>query len=511
MSRAISEKQENILANAPSSYDGVKAVTSVVVSGNTTPTDNPVMDIDPLAERRLRRKIDLFIVPIVALLYLFCFLDRANIGNARLAGLEKDLHMRGNDYNAVTSVFYVSYVLFGLPSMVACKWIGPGWYLPTITLCFGLVSLSTAFVQNRAQAFAVRFLLGLCESGLMPGIAYYLTRWYRRRELAFRLALYVVMAPLSGAFGGLLASAILHLRPVGSLNAPWRLLFAFEGSLTVGVGLVALATLTDRPATARWLTPAQRRLAAARIHVDKLDQLDRLNRTLLWRGISCPVTVTTAAILFCSNITVSGLGFFLPTIIRTIFPEKPTTMQQLYTVPPYAVGALATILISLWSDRIDRRQVFMLASAVPVIAGYIIFLGTSPDDASARYVATFLISGAAFVMGTLTNAQISANVISDTARSSALATNVVLGGLGGIVSTWSFLESDAPMYRIGNSINLAASIGILVLSALVLLFMNTSNRQRDSRNAAKLTALEGLSEQELQALDWKHPSFRWRS
>lgn len=381
-------------------------------------------------------------------------------GNARLAGLEADLHMQGTDYNAVTSVFYVSYALFGIPSTVACKWLGPGWYLPAITVGFGLVSLSMAFVQNRAQAFAVRFLLGVCEAGLMPGIAYYLSRWYRRRELALRLALYVVMAPLAGAFGGLLASAILHLRPVGAVSAPWRMIFVVEGCLTIGVGLVALATLTDRPATARWLTPAQRRLAAARIqvhHLDRLGRLDRLDWPRLWRGISCPVTLATSAIFFCSNITITGLSLFLPTIIRTIFPDKPTTVQQLYTVPPYAAGAFATLLFSLWSDRIDRRQVFMLASALPVMAGYAIFLATSPEDASARYVATFLISGAAFVMGPMSNAQVSANVVSDTARSSALATNVVLGSIGGIVSVRScrhprlhlLTNLDVEFYRLG--------------------------------------------------------------
>lgn len=151
----------------------------------------------------------------MAILYLFCFIDRANIGNAKLAGFEKDLGLAGYDYNSVLSIFYISYILFEIPSNMACKTIGPGWFLPFISLMFGICSICTAFCHTKAQVSAVRFLLGVFEAGMMPGIAYYLSRWYRRSELAFRLALYIVMAPLAGAFGGLLASAILTLESFG--------------------------------------------------------------------------------------------------------------------------------------------------------------------------------------------------------------------------------------------------------------------------------------------------------
>lgn len=148
-------------------------------------------------------------------------------GNARLAGLEKDLKLEGNDYNALLSVFYISYILFEIPSNIVCKWIGPGWFLPAISLGFGISSLGTAFVTNQSQAMGVRFVLGVFEAGMMPGIAYYLSRWYRRSELAFRLSLYIVMAPLAGAFGGLLASGILKLAHFGGLHT-WKMIFGKE-------------------------------------------------------------------------------------------------------------------------------------------------------------------------------------------------------------------------------------------------------------------------------------------
>lgn len=106
--------------------------------------------------------------------------------------------------------------------------MGPGWFLPITSLGFGAISIATAFVETQAAICGVRFLLGVFEAGMLPGIAYYLSRWYQRAELTFRLSLYMVMAPLAGAFGGLLASRILTLDSFGSLKE-WRMIFAIEG------------------------------------------------------------------------------------------------------------------------------------------------------------------------------------------------------------------------------------------------------------------------------------------
>jgi MFS family permease len=382
----------------------------------------PLVDLDRPAEARLRWKIDLYIIPTVSLLYLFCFIDRANIGrcclrkegddlvsqclitgNARLAGLEVDLHLEGYDYNRVLSVFYISYIIFEIPSTMACKWIGPGWYIPAISLGFGICSICTAFVHNIHSVSGVRFLLGLFEAGMLPGIAYYLSRWYRRSELAFRLSLYIVMAPLGGAFGGLLASAILKLSHFGGLHH-WRMIFGIEGIITCGLSLIAFFTLTDRPATARWLSQEEKDLAIARVKSERLattEVLDRLDVPKTLRGIFSPVTLGTAFIFLLTNITVQGLAFFAPTIVRTIYPKNTVVSQQLHTVPPYVVGAFFTVLFPFLSWRFDRRNIFFIMSAPLMMCGYIMFLAsTNPHT---RYGATFLIASGAFPFGALCN------------------------------------------------------------------------------------------------------------
>ncbi|ROV94847.1 hypothetical protein VPNG_09283 [Cytospora leucostoma] len=405
---ATKEKDEGISYT----HDPGTEVHDAAERGHTA-TDkygHSLVHLDPKAEAKLRLKIDLMVVPTVALLYLFCFIDRANIGNARLAGLEKDLGLEGNDYNALLSVFYISYILFEIPSNIICKWIGPGWFIPAISLAFGISSLGTAFVQNQAQASGVRFVLGIFEAGMLPGIAYYLSRWYRRSELAFRLALYIVMAPLAGAFGGLLASGILKLSHFGSLHT-WRMIFGIEGIVTIGLSLISFFTLTDRPETARWLTQAEKDLAVVRVKSERVAQtrvLDSMDKTKLLRGILNPITLSTAFVFCLNNVTVQGLAFFAPTIVKTIYPKETVVMQQLYTVPPYVVGAFFTLLIPLISWKMDRRQIFMIASAPGIMIGYIMFLAS--EDPHVRYGATFLITMSAFMLGALTNSVVSANV-----------------------------------------------------------------------------------------------------
>ncbi|KAM5366985.1 hypothetical protein ACJZ2D_010253 [Fusarium nematophilum] len=465
---------------------------------------------DRQAERRLRTKTDLMILPTICLIYLFCFIDRANIGNARIAGMDKDLGMVGFDYNACLSMFYVSYIVFEIPSNIVCKLMGPGWFLPLLTVLFGACSIGTGYVTTVPQMMGIRFLLGIFEAGMLPGIAYYLSRWYRRSELTFRLGLYLVTGPLAGAFGGLLASGILRIDSFGNVTS-WRMIFVIEGIITVGLGAVSFFTLTDRPETARWLSEEEKKLSEERVKSERVGQtkvLDKLDKKKLVRGMWNPVTISTSWLFLFCNVTVQGLGFFLPTIVRSIYPDYTVIQQQLYTVPPYVVGAVGVFLLSLFSWRTDRRQIPMIMSAWLPIVGYIMFLATT--NTSARYGATFLIASTVYSLGALTNSQVSANVVSDTARSSAIGLNVMLGNIGGLISTWSFLPFDGPNFPIGNGLNLATQGGTLILASAMLWWMKQDNKRRDRMESEELENLHEMSPEEQEDLDWKHPSFRWR-
>lgn len=343
---------------------------------------------------------------------------------------------------------------------------------------------------------------------MLPGIAYYMSRWYRRSELAFRLSLYIVMAPLAGAFGGLLASGILSLDSFGSLHQ-WRMIFAIEGIITCGIAIISFFTVTDRPETARWLSQEEKDLAIARVKSERVgttEVLDKLDTPKIIRGIFSPVTLGTSFIFLLDNVTVQGLAFFAPTIVRTIYPNSSVISQQLHTVPPYIVGAFFVLLFPGLSWRYDRRNIFFIVCAPMMMVGYIMFLAST--SSGVRYGATFLIASGAFPFGALCNAQVSANVVSDTARSSAIGAVVMFGNIGGLISTWSFLPFDGPNFHIGNGLNLATSSTILICSIVLLFWMWGDNKKRDTRDID--AELDGLSVKQVQDLDWKHPGFRWR-
>lgn len=260
----------------------------------------------------------------------------------------------------------------------------------------------------------------------MPGIAYYLSRWYRRSELTFRLGLYIVMAPLAGAFGGLLASGILQLDSFGSTKS-WEMIFAIEGIITIALSIISFFTLTDRPETARWLTQDEKDLAIARVKSERVQQtevLDKLDTTKTLRGIMSPITIMTSFVFLLNNITVQGLAFFAPTIVATIYPKETTVGKQLKTVPPYVVGAFFVLMFPFLSWKYDKRIIFFIMSAPLMMIGYIMFLATDIDDGMIRYGATFIIASGAYAFGPLTNGNVASNVISDTARGSAIGTNV---------------------------------------------------------------------------------------
>lgn len=161
-------------------------------------------------------------------------------------------------------------------------------------------------------------------------------------------------------------------------------------------------------------------------------------------GVLNPVVLSTSLLFLLNNITVQGLAFFAPTIVRAIYPDKSTVTQQLFTVPPYVVGGFFTLLLPLISWRIDRRQIILIASTPLIIIGYSMFLGTT--NPNARYAATFLLSSSLFSVGPLANSQVSANVVSDTARSSAIGLN----GKAHLPTNPFFLASYLPLPTFSN-------------------------------------------------------------
>ncbi|TQW00949.1 MFS transporter [Cordyceps javanica] len=433
----------------------------------------------------------------------------SKLRNARIAGLEKTLHMQGYQFNIALSIFYISYILFEIPSNIVCKWIGPGRFIPIATFCFGVLTMCTGLVPNFSALCAVRFLLGIFEAGIMPGLVYYLSRWYRQNEMTFRISLFIVSGSLAGAFGGLLASAILKIPGIGALHS-WRMIFVIEGIATCLLGIGSWFVMPDDPRTSTWLSEEEKELAIRRLNSERVNAeelVDKFNWTKARRGIINPVVLSTGWIFLLNSLIVQGASFFLPTLVATIFPEKDVTTKQLLTVPPYVLGAICCVATSYASWRMNKRGIFLILCAVIPTIGYALFIATPSPNI--RYGAIFLPFFGIYTYGALTNSHAAANVASDTARSSAIATNVMLGNMGGLAASWAFVPSDAPLYNIGTGLNLAAMASIIITASLLYLWVLKDNRRRERLDP--VTVLAALDASAIQNLDWKHPEFRWRN
>lgn len=268
--------------------------------------------------------------------------------------------------------------------------------------------------------------------------------------------------------------------------------------------------MTDRPETAIWLSDLEKEQAAMRMKAERIgttELIDKFTTKKFKRGIFNPIVMATSAYFLLNNITIQGFSLFLPTIVKSIFPDRSVRDQQLLTAPPYALGTVATLLVCYVSWKMNKRTVFLILCPPFSIIGYIMFLGAS--SAHVRYSAAFLPVCGIVAVGALANSHVSANVVSDTSRASAVATNILFGNIGGLISTWSFLPFDAPLYRIGNGINLAAQSCMFPIALGMFFWIRANNRKRAKRDVT--TELAGMSLLEIQDLDWKHPGFRWHN
>ncbi|TLS24171.1 hypothetical protein PpBr36_08504 [Pyricularia pennisetigena] len=351
--------------------------------------------IDPAAEARLRRLQDLRVLPMVFLMYFFTFLDRTNLGNAKVAGMEADLGLGTYGFNIGACLYYGVYFFADVPASLSVKRFG-NVVLPLSCVAFGVVTLATAFITNQAGFYAMRILLGLTESFQFPGLSYVVSRYYRRREVTIRVAFFMLVA------AGL-----------------------------AGVGLVSIYLFPADPSKTRIFNPEQRALAMARLFHDQpaiRDHKENITWGLIKRGVLTPNVLAGAWIYTCNQVSVQGLSIFTVTILRLNYPGLSTVQIQLLSAPPPIVGAAFALCMAYVAMKTRRHGLVIAACAGLNVIGYGIWLGSSSSQL--RYAAIFLNTGGGFASGALVLSWTLANAAPDTVRNVA---NAAVSGLANIV------------------------------------------------------------------------------
>ncbi|GAA5938538.1 uncharacterized protein JCM15063_005348 [Sporobolomyces koalae] len=485
--------------------------------------------IDPAAEKRLVRKLDLILLPQMTLLFLLNFIDRSNIGNANVAGFSKDLKLSvpKYEYNVGLMLFYVAYVLVEIPSNLIMKKIGSIWLCMltmslfvyskilcalkderTLTLPIrepysAAICIGTAFIHNFHSFVGVRIALGLAEGGVIPGIVYALTRFYTRAELSFRIGVFLSLGPgLSGAFGGLLAAGFLS-STVKGLHT-WQKIFVFEGVITMAFAILFFFTLPTSPESTKWLNEEERELAVTRMKIEHSGvSTDKTTFRMVLKALANPYTWACCLGYNGINVVVQGTSVFLPQIIAGL--GKFTIVQtNLRSVGPYLVAAVWSVGISYSSWRYKIHGFLIAGSCVLSVIGYIIFLVSAKPHV--LYGAAFLTFSGALPNGPLFLSLATANAGSPTERAIAAAIVPSFGSFGSMASTWLYLPKYAPRYRPGNIVNVCAAILAMTMGAGLSLYGIYENRKRAA--GARDHRLEGKSEEEIAALGHKHPRYR---
>ncbi|KAI9244950.1 major facilitator superfamily domain-containing protein [Phascolomyces articulosus] len=465
-------------------------------------------DIDPKIEASLRRKYDKRVLSAVTLLYLFAFIDRTNIGNAKVLGMQEDLDLeRDHRMSICLTAFFITYILFEIPCNMLTKKFGPKISLPLMSFAFGLITMCIGFCYNFGGVFAGRFFLGIAEAGIMPGISYTLSTFYRRHELVTRVGIYASFASLAGAFGGLLAIGFSYIPPWGIMHT-WRNIFFFEGILTMIAAVIAYFLLPKNPETAPFLTEEEQKIGALRIQLETMmakKQVEKAGAAHFKAAILNWNTVFLSIGLFSSLLCMNSIAVFMPSILATMGWGLVET--QLLTVPPYALGCIICITASILSDRFKTRGIWLYAMSAPFMTiGFAVLIGVT-DQMGPRYMAIFFATAGAFTGSPMFVGWLVENTAGPTVRAIASAFSISAGSIGALVSTWTYLPEQAPDYLAGNIINLVCAILVFVGAGCGSFYMRWENAQREA--GKRDHRLEGLTEEQAGSLGHNHPKFRF--
>ncbi|KAL9101212.1 MAG: hypothetical protein Q9163_003494 [Psora crenata] len=485
--------------------------------------------IDSAAEKRLLRKLDLRVVPVIAFLYMLAFVDRINIGNARIQGLEKDLNMRGQDYNVALCVFFIPYILFEVPSNLLIRKFAPSTWLTSIMVLWGVVTVCQGLTRSYAGLVVCRVLLGLFEAGFFPGCMYLISMYYKRYELQWRFNLFFCTSILSGAFSGvthpsahpvwllpnadplrlqLLAYALANMAGIGGYNG-WRWIFIIEGLATIVAALFARPFIVDWPEKSRFLTPDERQLLLRRLKEDISDvRMDRLDKNARRRAFSD--WKIYLSILMYLGVTTTGYStaYFTPTILFQL--GWTSVRAQIMSIPIYLVAATFSLAAAYVSDILRHRFGFIMLGICVATTGYIVLLAQLHSahavSVPGRYVAIYLIMAGGYIAQPITLVWVNNNMAGHYKRSISAAMQVGFGNLGGIVASNIYITAQKPTYPVGYGV----SLGLLWLTAAaacaLLLGLWVENRKRD-RGARDYRF--DLSAEEVGNLGDEHPRFRF--
>ena len=371
-------------------------------------------------------KVTLRLLPFLFICYVAAYLDRVNVGFAKLQMLS-DLKFSESVYGLGAGIFFIGYFVFEVPSNILLHRLGARVWISRIMVTWALVSAASLFVKTPASFYALRFLLGVAEAGFFPGIVLYLTYWYPSARRGRMNALFMIGIPVAGVLGGPLSGWIMQaFNGVRGLSN-WQWLFLLEALPSLVLGIVTLFVLPNGIRAASWLDERQKQLLEDNIARDGHAHAEASLRSIVSNGLVWRL----AAIYFCCMMGLYGVSFYLPTLIKAA-GVKDALNVGLLTAVPYAVAIVSMILVARSSDRRNERRWHLAIAGVAAAAG---FYASTLHTGNLALVLFSLSLGTAGVLSMMPVFwTYPGSVLTGTAAAAGIAMINSIGNLAGFVS-----------------------------------------------------------------------------
>jgi sugar phosphate permease len=407
------------------------------------------------------RKISVRIIPIVMLLYIFNYMDRTNISYAQLT-MGEELGITTAAFGLASSIFFLAYVVFEVPSNMALKKFGARVWLARIAITWGLVTVLMGFVQSLNQLYGVRILLGIAEAGLYPGLLLYLTLWFRQADRGRAIAMMAMAQPIAMIVGSFTGGLILDHVSWFDLSG-WRWVFILQGAPTILLGVAVLFLLPSLPKDAKWLSKREADWIDTSIKAEYEAPEDAEGWRELLKAVKNPRVLHLAVANFFAACGLYGYTFFVPQIIKQMNPDYSSTNIGFLGALPFIVGAIGMFLIARNSDRTGERRFHTMGALSLAAIG---LLGTILTVDTAQVALIFLSMTAIGVLGYLAPYwALASQVLTRAETAVGLAAINTIAALGGFAAPY-VIGKNATADDV--TIGLYFPIGCLVVSVIML-------------------------------------------
>ena len=379
-------------------------------------------------EQSVYAKVTWRLIPFLFLCYVVAYLDRVNVGFAKLQMLG-ELHFSETVYGFGAGIFFLGYFVFEVPSNIILHRVGARVWIARVMLTWAVLSGAMVFVATPLEFYSLRFLLGVAEAGLFPGVILYLTYWYPAERRGKMIALFMTGIPIAGVVGGPLSGWIMQTMGGAQGLSGWQWLFLIEAMPSVVMGVAVLFYLDNGIEAARWLSPAEKTLLVRNVARDQ----QGVQSHSLRDGFANPRVWMLCAVYFCFIMGLYGVGFWLPTLVKGAGVSGPLAIGLL-TVLPYGCGAIAMVLVSRRSDAARERRWHLAVPGLVGAAGWLVAVSAQGDTTIAMAGLTVATMG---VMTTLSQFWcLPTAMLAGAAAATGIAVINSVGNLAGFVSPY---------------------------------------------------------------------------